>query len=190
MTRERRLSKTTKGAFAAAAGAVLLLGGGGTLAYWTASDEVNAGTITSGSLDLTAGSCDTNWSYVSDGAAVTLFVPGDQVTKSCTFTIEATGDHLTAEVDAPSTVALTGTTPDTGTATVAAAYELEGTTMTDGAVISSANDGDTLTATFTVTFPFGDASTVNANQTQDWTAALDALTVTLTQTQTTANPNS
>lgn len=190
MTHERRLSRTTKGAFAAAAAAPLLLGGGGTLAYWTASSSVEVGTITSGTLELTEDSCEANWVHESDGTGALLLVPGDKVTKSCTFTVAATGDHLTAEVDAPNTVTISGTNPASASATVAATYMLGATPLTDGDAITSSDNGKTLEATFTVTFPFGDATTINANDTQNWTAALDNLTVTLTQTQTLANPAS
>ena len=54
--------------------------------------------------------------------------------------------------------------------------------------VTSADDGDDLTVTFNVTIPHGDdgeTGTVNTNNTQGITAALDSLTVTLTQD----NPN-
>lgn len=183
------MKKSTKGAVAAAAAAVLLLGGAGSLAYWSSGASVDGGSITSGTLALSAGTCGANWTYASGpdaGSPVTLVVPGDSVTKSCTYTISATGDHLTATVSAPA--ALTYTPSQTGTTlnlTAAATYDVDGTALVDGGTITSAEDGDTLTAKFVVTMPYGDATTINDNDTQGLTATLDALTVTLTQ----ADPN-
>lgn len=192
------MKKSTKGAIASAAAAVLLLGGGTSLAYWTASANVNGGSITAGDLKLVAGSCDANWVYAaghaSAGTAVSLWVPGDVVTKSCTFTISATGDNLKATLTSPSSVPLSATSAAGATsesATAAVVYTVAGSAVTDvdtgtsGIQIDDTSDGDTLTATFTVTFPYGTDQTgtpvVNGNDTQDWVAAFDALTVTLTQ---------
>lgn len=192
------MKKTTKGSLAAIGAAALLLGGGTSLAYWTATGDAPAGTITAGELKLTAGTCDADWVYAtgsaSAGSAVTLWVPGDVVTKSCTFTVTATGDNLEATLSAPSTVALTSTSAaaaDTESATVAVSYLLDDVAIVDtntgisGTQITEAAATRTLKATFNVTFPYGDTTAINANDTQNWQAAFDALTVTLTQ----VNPN-
>lgn len=193
------MKKSTKAAVAAGAAAVLLTGGAGSLAYWTDSQGVNAGSITSGELKLGAASCDTSWVYNGTSTAVVKFVPGDVVTKKCTFSITATGDHLSAKVTAPATAALAGTSPASSKATVETTYALSGTGGASGAVvndgvITSADNAKTLTATFKVSVPFGSDETatpkVNANDTQAWTATLNALSVKLTQTQTAANPAS
>ncbi len=59
------------------------------------------------------------------------------------------------------------------------------TSIDDTTVIRSADDGESLVATITVTFPFGTDETgapvVNGNDTKDITASLDDLKVTLTQ---------
>lgn len=188
------MKKTTKGAIASAAAAVLLLGGGTSLAYWTASADVDGGSITAGDLKLVAGTCDADWEYAtghaSAGDTVTLWVPGDVVTKDCTYTVSATGDNLIATLDAPTSVALTTTSADaadTEQATAAVTFLLDGSAVTDadgtlaGTQITETAADRTLTATFTVTFPYGNDSTINANDTQDWEADFDALTVTLTQ---------
>lgn len=188
------MKKTTKGALASAAAAALLLGGGTTMAYWTASANVDGGAITAGELKLTAGSCDANWVYAAGnanaGTTVTLWVPGDVVTKSCTYTVTATGDNLVATLDAPTSVALTSTSAGaaaTESATAAVAYQLDSAaiidqdTGTSGIQITESAADRTLTATFSVTFPYGNDTTINANDTQDWQADFDALTVTLTQ---------
>ena len=193
------MKKSTKGAVAAGAAAVLLLGGAGSLAFWTATGTADGGAITSGDLKLTDGTCDPTWQY-ADGAAgagtdVALFVPGDQVTKQCTFELEATGDNLSATLDAPASVSYTapGTaaslslTADT-TFTIDALPVVSPavpTPIADGGTVTSANDGDTITATFVVTIPYGTDESgtpvVNGNDTQNITATLDTLTVTLTQ---------
>lgn len=187
------MKKSTKGAVAAAATAVLLLGGGTSLAYWTATGTAAGGSITAGTLTLSAATCDANWVYAPDtasaGETVVNWVPGDVVTKSCSFTIGATGDNLSATLSAPAAVTLGGTPPDSGAATVAAGYTVGGTAIADNGVITEANDGDTLVAAFTVTFPYGTDETgdpiVNGNDTQSWEAELNDLTITLTQ----SNPN-
>ena len=187
------MNKTTKGALAAGGAAVLLLGGAGTLAYWSADGNADGASITSGTLTLTDGTCDPDWVYATGSAGagdpVTLFVPGDVVSKSCTFTIGATGDHLAATVGAPSSVGITTAPAGTSmSATVAATYDVDGTPVADGGTISSANNGDTLTVKFVVDIPFGpaDDGTVgtgtNDNDMQNVEATLDTLTVTLTQT--------
>lgn len=181
------MKKSTKGALAAGAAAVLLLGGGGSLAYWTATGTVDGGSFDTGTLGLTADDCSTAaWTYATPGhvgEAVTLVVPGDSIQKDCTFTVAATGDHLAATADAPGTVDVTPTpAAPTVQATVAATYDIGGTALPPGGTITSANDGQTLTAHLVVTFPYGDGSTIDFNDTQNINAALSALTVTLTQT--------
>ncbi|MFV0259538.1 MAG: alternate-type signal peptide domain-containing protein [Acidimicrobiales bacterium] len=189
------MKKTTKGAIASAVAAMLLLGGGTSLAYWTATENINGGTVTSGELALSTATCDADWVYAAGqagaGTAVTLWVPGDVITKSCTSTVTATGDHLLATLSTPATVTLDPGSPTTAAATVAVAYQLGGAAIVDqdatlaGTQITDSATDRVLKATFTVTFPFGDATTVNANDTQAWAAALNALTVSLTQ----ENPN-
>lgn len=187
-TREPLVDRTVWGAAAVVVAVVLLLGAGGTLALWTASDDVDAGSATSGMLDVTAGTCESSWKRVSDNRAVTLILPGDVVTKTCTFSLTAAGDHMTASISTPSSVNLGSGKPDSATATVVTSYTIGGTTIANGGTIDSSANGKTLTATFTVTFPFGDATTVNTSELQGWTAHLNSLTVTLRQTQTSANP--
>ncbi|MCL2542199.1 MAG: alternate-type signal peptide domain-containing protein [Nocardioidaceae bacterium] len=190
------MKKTTKGAIAASGAAVLLMGGAGTLAYWTGSQTVAGTSITSGELKLGAPSCG-GWVYDGTSTSVTNFVPGDVVSETCTFGITAIGDNLSAKVTAPASVSRSGTDPTSASATVAATYSLSGAGGASGAIldkdtITSADNAKTLTAVIKVSFPFGTdesaSKTVNANDTQSWTASLDDLTVSLTQIQTAANP--
>lgn len=184
------MKKTTKGSLAALGAAALLLGGGTSLAYWTASADTTPSSITAGELKLSFLTCDADWKYAaghaSAGDPVTLWVPGDVVTKSCTFNVIATGDNLLATLTAPDTVSLSSSTA-TSSADVDVAYLLEDATIVDGSTtlagtqITEAAADRTLKATFTVTFPYGDTTAVNANDTQSWEAAFNALTITLTQ---------
>lgn len=180
------MKKTTKGAIAAGAAAVLLLGGAGTLAYWSDSATVDGGSVNSGELALSAGECTGSFVYATGnagaGTAVTNVVPGDSVSTTCTFDITAEGDNLTADLTAPDTVTVTPTpAAPTLDADVTVGYQIDGATVP--ATITEDNDGDIVTATITVTFPFGDAATINANDTQNLGIDLSDLTISLTQTE-------
>ncbi len=194
------MKKSTKGALAAGAAAVLLLGGAGTLAYWTADGNADGGSITAGTLTLTDGACGDDWVYAagsaSAGDAVVLFVPGDVVSKVCTFDLEATGDNLEATIALPTTF-----TPTETPAATSAEFEVDGAFAIAGGVVpndrviangdsvTSDDDGSTITVTIDVTIPFGTDETgapiVNGNDTQGLLAEFDDITVTLTQ----VNPN-
>lgn len=188
------MKKSTKGAIAAAGAAVLLLGGAGSLAYWTDQGSANGGALTTGNMALSDGTCAGDWTYANGGDAggtVTTIVPGDSITKDCTYTVTGSGDHLTANVTAPGDVTYTtsGGTPTTMQLTASATYDLGGTPVANGDSFAITGT-QTLTAHIVVTFPYGDASTINANDTQDITATLDAITITLTQDQSSGNnPN-
>lgn len=196
------MKKSTKGAIAASAAGVLLLGGAGTLAYWTAEGDAAGSDIVSGELKLTDGDCDDNWVYsggAADGNTVNLFVPGDVITKQCTFDVTATGDNLSATLSAPGTVDLSAVNaadePVDLTADVTADYTIGATSIAEGGEITSANNGQTLTVTFLVDIDYGtdengldrdgnvvgDGTTINGNATQSITASLDDITVSLTQ---------
>ena len=192
------MNKTTKGAVAAAAAGVLLLGGVGSLAYWNATGTVAGGTITSGQLTLTNADCDPDdldpngnlvlnddSVWMLDGGGVTAFdvatqkiVPGDKLTKICTYTITSSGDHLSA--------GLAASAPSYGTGSGAAlTAELDvvstfkvGLTQ-DQLIITDADDTKVLEVKVVVTFPAGLGVD---NTTQALSAVLDDITVTATQT--------
>ena len=177
-----------KAAFAATTATVLLLGGAGTLASWNDSESIGGGAIKSGTLSLTqeTGQTCTAWTLDAAGGGgafvpgTTLVVPGDVITRTCTYTVNASGEHLAASVGLASpsfsesnqlVSALSATatyTRDPGTGAVP---------LTDGATLTDANDGDVLTAEVSVTF---DAATAGTTA-QALTATLDALVVSLTQ---------
>jgi alternate signal-mediated exported protein len=100
--RSRRPAKSnrTKGVVAIAAGAVLLLGGGTTLAYWTTTQTLDAGSIQSGDLNLALGTG--TWTIdgaiggpapVADPANVRI-VPGDVLTLTQPVTVTLVGDTI------------------------------------------------------------------------------------------------
>lgn len=181
------MKKTTKGALAAGAAAVLLLGGAGSLAYWSDSDNVNGGTFATGNVALAANDCSTApWTYTTTnhatGDVVDGLVPGDSITKDCTATVTGTGDHLYASLDVPDTVTYTSTPASTTlSATVATTFDVDGTTYSSGDAFAVPTGTHTVTVHYTVTFPYGDATATNANDTQSLTVNLDAITLTLTQ---------
>lgn len=146
------MKKSTKGAVAAAAASVLLLGGAGSLAFWTSTATVAGSAISSGTLALTNGDCGDGWildggEIVGDVALVDSIVPGDVLTKTCTYTINAAGDHLRATLDAEGADATDALAPSIDVDTD---FDVDG----DNSVttIDEGNDGSTLTATITVTF--------------------------------------
>lgn len=182
------MRRTTKGTLAAAAAAALLLGGAGTIAYWSDAQTADGGSIDAGTLSLGVATCDADWVYAAGvagaGTTVVDFVPGDVVTKDCSFTVEATGDNLSATLTAPTTVLFESPVGTSLTATVSVAYAIDGNPLATPATITPANDGDTVVATIDVDLPFGtdESGSVNTNDTRGITAALADIDITLTQT--------
>lgn len=173
------MNRSTKGAIAAAAAAVLLLGGAGSLAYWTDSDAVAGNTFTAGSMSLAAlNTCD-EWNLDTDEPGGQPFlpgtdtlVPGDVVTKLCTFTVQAVGTHLRATVAAvPGTDS--GDLLTSGPLTIGSSLAIGVTPVTE---ITEDNDGDTLTVAVTVTF-----ASASGNTSQTDSAVLDDIDIDTTQ---------
>jgi len=147
--------RRAKAIVAIAAGAVLLLGGGTTLAYWTTSQTLNAGTVQSGDLDLSLGTG--TWTLdgaiggataVADPSSVRI-VPGDVLTLTQPLTVTLVGDTIQGllSVDTTDLIPAGGAdaftadlTVSGGTAEGAGTYRF--TPATAGAV----------TATLTITF--------------------------------------
>ncbi|MCZ4499744.1 MAG: putative secreted protein [Marmoricola sp.] len=181
----KQMSRATKGALAASAAGVLLLGGAGSLAYWNDSKTVTGGSISSGTLSLTqeSGQVCSGWTLDAAGGptaytpGVTLVVPGDVITKSCDYTVHATGAHLAADLTMDAT-SITGSNALAAALTPNATYTLGGSPAASGADVTSANDGDVLNAAITVTF----SSATTGLTAQGMTAGLDNIVVSLTQT--------
>ncbi|MCQ1957278.1 alternate-type signal peptide domain-containing protein [Arthrobacter sp. zg-Y826] len=99
------MNKMTKGALAIGIGSAMLLGGGGTLAVWNQTENVNAGQIASGDLELITQTGVWTNAY---GTKVDLdptnkiadykVVPGDVLTYSQTMDVKLTGDLMQAKL--------------------------------------------------------------------------------------------
>ncbi|WP_370249436.1 alternate-type signal peptide domain-containing protein [Nocardioides sp.] len=170
---------SVRAAIAASCGVVLLTGGLGSLASWRDSTDVPGETITSGTLRLAAFSCGA-WTLTDTGStfvpATDRLVPGEELTRTCTSTLTATGSHLQATLGASTPSAGTGALADELVYSVAWRV---GAAVGQSAV-TTADDGKTVTATLTVRFPFGTGVDNDANGAV--AAALGAVTFTLTQT--------
>lgn len=174
------MKKTTKGALAAGGAAALLLGGAGTLAYWTDTAEVPGATISSGHLDLAGEDCGDGWTL--EGAAYTdqLLVPGDTLSKSCTYTLDIAGEHFTnADFTVTAPTDVTGAQALVDEIGVATAVELNGTAQPTATGVAVA-DGDELTIDMTITWPYGTEDN-DSNVVGGLTASLDALSVVVKQ---------
>jgi alternate signal-mediated exported protein len=172
------MKKTTKGALAVGTATALLFGGAGTLAYWSDTGTVGGASISSGRLELANPLCG-NWLLDAGGGptafnpATDAIVPGDVLTKDCTYDIVAVGNHLTADVTI-STPSYTGANALTADLTAGGVFTINGLADT---VITPADNGMVLAATVTLTF-----LTTSTNLTQNLAAVLDDVTVTATQT--------
>lgn len=193
------MNSSTKAVLAAAAGAILLVGGYGSLAFWQDSEAAPDATITSGTLDLSAPVC-TAWRAGSADVDLATYrvVPGDVLTRSCTFTADVAGRVRTAVTFVPpaldtSTLAGELTFGATYARNAGAAAPLDGYDNADPAV-TDLLDGDRLRVDYRVTLPFGSAVDNDSNSAPEFTTAatgkgaageltavLDALTVTVTQ---------
>jgi alternate signal-mediated exported protein len=179
------MNRAAKGALAAAAAGVLLLGGAGSLAYWNDSKTVTGGAINSGTLSLTqeSGQVCSSWTLDAAGGptaytpGVTLVVPGDVITKTCDYTVHASGAHLAADLTMDAT-SITGSNQLASALTPGATYTLDGSAVATGQDITSADDGAVLNAAITVTFD----SATSGLTAQGMSAGLDNIVVSLVQT--------
>jgi alternate signal-mediated exported protein len=176
------INKSTKGALAAAAAGVLLLGGAGSLAYWNSTQDVSGANISSGHLKLVSPDCGVGW--VLDGGATygsQLLVPGDTLTKVCSFTVESAGAHLTADFDTTAPEFSAGDAALLSELSVSADYTVNGDPVAanDVAVV----DGDVIGATVVIDWDYGVLDN-DSNVVTGLSAALDTITVTATQSHT------
>lgn len=165
------MNKLVKGSIAGAAGVALLLGGAGTLALWNDSASINAGTVTSGVLDVanaTAGA----WSPDLD-----LIVPGDTIVYTDTLEVTATGDNLEATITTNIASITNNITGAVVTSSVVVT-DSSNAVVTPAAGVYTLGDGAyTVEVELTVTFP----STVSGQTGQDLSTDFSAITVTVTQ---------
>ena len=176
------MNRTTKGALAGGAAAVLLLGGAGTLAFWTDTEVVTGTDIDSGHLQLVSPTC-TGW-LLDGGAAYTtqLLVPGDTLTQVCSYTVDATGSHLTASFDATAPAGLTGDAALLAELSFTDTYKVN--TIVSGDTDVPIVDNDVVEATLTITWPYGTVADNDSNVLLGLSASLADVTVVATQTHT------
>ncbi len=161
-----------KGTIALGAAAAVLIGAGGTLAFWRDALEVPGVSPSSGELKLLTETCG-DW-LLDGGATYTtqLLVPGDTLTRTCTAELQATGAHLEADITVGGGAA---------TGLLATHLEVDADYTVDGVggvtTVTSDDDGETIEAVVTVTFPYGTLD----NTSQDLSAVLSDFVVTLTQ---------
>ncbi|WP_277210087.1 alternate-type signal peptide domain-containing protein [Isoptericola croceus] len=171
------MKRLTKAALATGAGALLLLGGAQTLAYWTAEGTATGTDVTAGTLTMTDGACG-EWLLDDGSAVVEGIVPGDTLTTTCTLAVSGTGDHLAL---GDITVSDPGWAEDNP---LTAALEISPASATLG--------GEELTLPLAEPVPVAvddelvvtveaEFDTAAGNDTQTLTAALDDVTVQVTQ---------
>lgn len=178
------MKKLTRGAVAIAAGTALLMSGAGSLAYWQSSAGTNTATFNTGKLDVTAGS---DGAWADNGSPVTsdtTIVPGDTLTYTQTFTIDATGTNLYAQAQLDPGALTAGTDSAWATQLASAAtYTLVGTGIaasTTAGTFKITPQSSPITATLTVTIPWDFGTTGDQSGAGD-TLDLAATTVTVTQ---------
>lgn len=180
------MNKTTKGALAAGAAGALLLGGVGTLAFWTDTETATGTSISSGHLKLVSPDCGVGWRLdgrtTAFAPATDLLVPGDTLTKVCSYTVSASGEHLAATFTATGPSDITGAGALVDEISFAAAYAVEGAPT--GASNVPITDGDVVTATLTITWPYGTVVDNDSNVVTGLAASLADVTVVATQTHT------
>jgi len=161
------MNKLLKGSVAGAAGVALLLGGAGSFALWNSTQELNVGSVASGTLSISAVADTAVWTDVSTGTAAVINIadfkiaPGDTIKLTQDVEIDAVGDNLLATLsyDADSLVA----DSDADKALLADLdISLEATTLatnivriptTDTFAVTPAASTSTATLTVTIVFP-------------------------------------
>lgn len=179
------MKKVMKAAVAAGAAGALLLGGAGTYALWSASSEVDAGTVTTGHLTLDTATPGT-WVDSSADAADTAFdptsdhiVPGDTVTYTQVVTIGADGKNLKGALTVGTLDAIPAALA--GQVTVAVAPTAVPGVTVEGSEVSFAAQGSyPVPVTITVNFDAG-ATGSTPDTTMDEAVNLNALELTLNQ---------
>lgn len=174
------MKKTTKGALTTTAAVALLAGGAGTLANWTSAQEVLGARIHTGNLELidtTAGGCatasfvfETGQTYVETNGA-TRVVPGDVLTKTCTYRVYARGVNLSAAL---STAGPTQSANSSLPLVATGSYSVDG--VANQGTITSADNGKTVEARIRVEFPFS-----AGNASQGTNKLVNGYTITATQ---------
>jgi len=164
------MNKLVKGAVAAAAGITLLMGGAGSLALWNDSVTVNAGTVSSGTLDVSTGTAG-SWS-----PNLAKIVPGDTVVYTQTLNLSATGDNLKASVSSNIGTITNNITGSTATSTFVVKNS-SNVVVVPVAGVYTLNGSYTVDVTITVAFASGTTGLTGQNASVN----LSTLAVTVTQ---------
>jgi alternate signal-mediated exported protein len=171
------MRKSTKGALAGSAAALLLMGGMGTHATWNDDDVVSGTDVNTGHLKIQDWTCGVWKLGVTTFAPATdLIVPGDVLTRVCTFKIDIAGSSASAtlDIDTPSFVDTNGDPVTVLSATAAFAEDLTNDPIT---TLTPATSGVSIRATLTAQL----SNTVTGLTGQDLAAQLNDVTVTATQ---------
>lgn len=176
------MNKLTKGIIVGGVGLVLVLGGTASLALWNGSANVNAGTVKSGVMTISA--VDGTWSD-----DITLWVPGDTATYTTNLTLTLSGDNLTTELALDAT-SITGSAPllealdiDLSIGTITGggtATAVSGKTNTFKVTSDTPAESTALTVPVTVTVDFPETS-VTGTTGQGESVDLNTIAFTLTQ---------
>ncbi len=171
------MNRLTKAAIATGGAALLLLGGAQTLAYWTAEGTATGIDVTAGTLTMTDGTCG-DWTLDGGGAVTEGIVPGDTLTTMCTMTVGGTGDHLAL---GDITVSTPGWLADNAL-TASLEVSVASATLGGAALVLPLVEPVPVSASdelqVVVEAVFDEAAT---NDTQGLTAALEDITVQVTQ---------
>jgi alternate signal-mediated exported protein len=170
--RERKIvNKFLKSSLATTAGVALLLGGAGTLALWNDTAGINAGTVTSGVLDVT------NASAGSWDKTIAKIVPGDTITYTDELQLTATGDNLKATVVSNIAAITNNITGATVTSTIVVTDSSDAVVTPAAGKYTLGGGSYTATVTLTVTFPTSVSNQVG----QDLTTDFRDVVITVTQ---------
>jgi alternate signal-mediated exported protein len=165
------MNKLVKGSVAAAAGIALLMGGAGSLAYWNDSATLTAGTVSSGTLDVSTSAAG-SWS-----PSIAKIVPGDTVTYTQQLTLDATGDNLKATVTSNIASITNNITGSTATSSFVVKTAPGGVVVNPVAGVYTLNGAYTVDVTVTVAFASSTANLVGQNASVN----LSTLAITVTQ---------
>jgi len=173
------MNKLVKASIATAAGIALLMGGAGSLALWNDSVNVSAGTVSSGTLDVSTG---TAGAWTINGAtpfnATTgKIVPGDTVTFKQTLTLSATGDNLKATVTSNVASITNNISGSTATSSFVVKTDPAGTTVVPAAGTYTLNGAYTVEVTISIAF----ASSTTGLTGQNGSVNLSTLAITVNQ---------
>ncbi|QWC86543.1 alternate-type signal peptide domain-containing protein [Nocardioidaceae bacterium] len=194
ITRGETLRRRTRAAAAATAG-LLLIGGAGTLSYWTDTEITDGIELATGEITLSPFECDPDgWTFADGDPLVDgeQIVPGDVVSKSCSFDVTMEGDNARAALELTDAPIFLESNDFTVQLTPTATYSIDGEPVP--AELDDENNGDTVDVDLSVVFSdLGDPRILdqaaladplqNQNLTNgaDLTATLDAITVVIRQ---------